>query len=166
MVNRPNSNQYFAVVAAWHANCIYKGCCGRAPIAGRLSNTTRSPQIGIYELRAFNTRRRARTSFGRRSTRRCRHRIPAPSRSAFAEQSAAPLLATGAARRPPQCSRPGHRCKQIRGAGRSGIPNPKRNYRVRAVQQLHHDRKSVGSPLHPEGSELQNRPVYAGSPDT
>src|SRR5256885_4674301 len=24
MVNRPNSNQYFAVVAAWHANCIYK----------------------------------------------------------------------------------------------------------------------------------------------
>lgn len=155
--------------AAWHANCISRLLRPRDQTAGRLANTTRFPEIGVsHELRAFITVRRAQTSFRRRSTwcYRKRYERPASSWTACAEQSTAPFLAAGAARRPTVRSRPGRRCKQIRGAGGSGIRNSERNHRVRTVEQLHHDWTSLGSPLHPEGSELQNQPVYAGSPDS
>ena len=141
-------------------------CRGPVPDRRPPANTTRFLEIGVSrELRAFNTVGRVRTSFGRHSTRRCRRDPPASSRAAFGEQSTAPVLGAGAARRATQRSRAGHRCQQIRGAGGSGIPNSERNDRVRAVEQLYDDWPSVGSPLHPEGSELQNRTVHAGPAD-
>jgi len=149
------------------ARKLYKEIC-RGPVPDRRppANATRFLEIGVsHELRAFNTVGRVRTSFGRHSTRRCRRAPPASSRAAFGEQPTAPLLGAGAARRATQRSRAGHRCQQIRGAGGSGIPNSERNDRVRPVKHLYNDWQSVGSPLHTEGSELQHRPIHAGSPD-